>query len=95
MRSARRYLGALQFLGPGNRYAYNPNYDNWAPRLGLSYQVVPKLVIHGGYGIFYPQAVTCCFPGDPDGFSADHVCQHQSEWRNQSQPEHQHQRSLG
>jgi Carboxypeptidase regulatory-like domain/TonB dependent receptor len=64
------HLGALQFLGPGNRYAYNPNYDNWAPRLGLSYQVVPKAVIHGGYGIFYPEAVTCCFPGDPDGFSA-------------------------
>ena len=67
------YLGALQFLGPGNRYVYNPNYDNWAPRLGLSYQVIPKAVIHGGYGIFYPESVTCCFPGDPDGFSATTV----------------------
>jgi hypothetical protein len=64
------YLGALQFLGPGNRYAYNPNYDNWAPRLGLSYQVAQKAVIHAGYGIFYPQGVTCCFPGDQNGFSA-------------------------
>ncbi len=63
-------LGALQFLGPGNRSVYNPNYDNIAPRLGLSYQPIPKAVVHGGYGIFYPQSVTCCFPADPDGFSA-------------------------
>lgn len=64
------YMGALQFLGPGNRYAYNPNYDNWAPRFGLSYQALPGTVIRAGYGIFYPQSTTCCFPGDPDGFSA-------------------------
>ena len=64
------YLGALQFLGPGNRDVYNLNYDNLAPRLGFSYQVIPRAVIHGGYGIFYPQSVTCCFPGDPDGFAA-------------------------
>ncbi len=63
-------LGALQFLGPGNRNVYNPNYDNIAPRFGLSYQPIPKAVVHGGYGIFYPQSVTCCFPADPDGFSA-------------------------
>jgi hypothetical protein len=68
--AGRPYLGALQFLGPGNRYVYNMNYDNLAPRFGLSYQVIPKAVIHGGYGIFYPQSVTCCFPGDADGFSA-------------------------
>jgi hypothetical protein len=64
------HLGALQFLGPGNRYSYNTNYDNWAPRFGLSYQVMPDTVIRAGYGIFYPQSTTCCFPGDPDGFSA-------------------------
>ena len=63
-------LGALQFLGPGNRSVYNPNYTNIAPRIGLSYQPIPKAVVHGGYGIFYPQSVTCCFPADPDGFSA-------------------------
>jgi Carboxypeptidase regulatory-like domain len=66
----RPYMGALQFLGPGNRYVYNMNYDNLAPRFGFSYQAIPKAVLHGGYGIFYPQSVTCCFPGDADGFSA-------------------------
>ncbi len=64
------YLGALEFLGPGNRDVYNMNYDNLAPRLGFSYEPNAKSVIHGGYGIFFPQSVTCCFPGDADGFSA-------------------------
>jgi hypothetical protein len=62
-------LGALQFLGPGNRYVYNPNWDNFAPRLGFSYQFIPKGVIHGGYGIFYPESVTSSGAGDQDGFS--------------------------
>ena len=64
------YMGALEFLGPGNRDVYNLNYDNLAPRLGFSYEPSAKSVIHGGYGIFFPQSVTCCFPGDADGFSA-------------------------
>jgi hypothetical protein len=64
------YLGALQFLGVGNRDSYNPNYNNMAPRLGFSYQVRPNAVIHGGYGIFFPPAMTCCFEVDSDGFSA-------------------------
>ena len=64
-------LGALQFLGAGgSRYFYNPNYDNIAPRLGFSYQAIPKAVIHGGYGIFYPEAVTSSGSEDTDGFSA-------------------------
>ncbi|MGA3034224.1 MAG: carboxypeptidase-like regulatory domain-containing protein [Terracidiphilus sp.] len=63
-------LGALQFLGPGNRYIYNPNYKNIAPRFGFSYQAVPKLVIHGGYGIFYPESVSSSGSIDTDGFTA-------------------------
>lgn len=63
-------LGALQFLGPGNRYFYNTNYHNIAPRLGFSYQAIPKAVIHGGYGIFYPEAVTSSGSADTDGFTA-------------------------
>ncbi len=66
----RPLMGALQFLGPGNRYVYNPNWDNWAPRLGFSYQPTDRLVVHGGYGIFYPESVTSSGAGDQDGFSA-------------------------
>lgn len=63
-------LGALQFLGPGNRYFYNPNYHNIAPRVGFSYQAIPKAVIHGGYGIFYPESLTSSGSLDADGFTA-------------------------
>ena len=66
----RPLMGALQFLGPGNRYVYNPNWHNWAPRVGFSYQVVPRAVLHGGYGIFYPESVTSSGAGDQDGFSS-------------------------
>ena len=62
--------GALQYLGPGNRNFYNTNYDNIAPRIGFSYQALPKAVIHGGYGIFYPEAVTSSGSADTDGFTA-------------------------
>jgi hypothetical protein len=64
-------LGALQFLGAGSsRYFYNPNYANWAPRVGFSYQPITKAVVRGGYGIFYPEAVTSSGSEDTDGFSA-------------------------
>jgi hypothetical protein len=66
----RPYLGALQFLGAGNRYSYDMNHDNIAPRVGFSYQPMARAVVHGGYGIFYPEAVTSLVPGDSDGFSA-------------------------
>jgi len=68
--AGRPVLGALEFLGPGHRDVYNQNYKNIAPRFGFSYQPVSKAVIHGGYGVFFPESVTCCFPADPDGFSA-------------------------
>jgi len=62
--------GALQFLGPDNRYMYDPNYHNIAPRVGFSYQAIPKAVIHGGYGIFYPESLTSSGAYDADGFTA-------------------------
>jgi len=38
-----------------NRALVHPDYNNWAPRLGLAYQVLPKTVIRAGYGISYVQ----------------------------------------
>jgi hypothetical protein len=49
--------GALVFLSPGNRSSYNTNYGNVAPRIGFSYQPIPKLVVRGGYGFFYPPSL--------------------------------------
>lgn len=37
----------------GNRYLVNPQKTNFAPRLGFAYQATDKLVLHGGYGIFF------------------------------------------
>ncbi|HKW17971.1 MAG TPA: TonB-dependent receptor [Terriglobales bacterium] len=48
------YTGAVQFASSGNRGQYNANYKHFAPRIGFAYQLMPKLVMRGGYGIFYP-----------------------------------------
>ncbi len=88
-------LGALQFLGPGNRYFYNTNYHNIAPRFGFSYQAIPKAVIHGGYGIFYPEAVTQLRLRRYGWFHRHNQRQPELERRRDSQSEYQHQQSLG
>ncbi|MEI9974951.1 MAG: TonB-dependent receptor [Ignavibacteriota bacterium] len=38
-----------------NRALVHPDHNNWAPRVGLAYQVLPKTVIRAGYGISYVQ----------------------------------------
>jgi carboxypeptidase family protein len=63
------YLGELQFANSSQRGLFNTNYKNFAPRIGFAYQVMPKLVIRGGYGIFYPP--TFRGTGPAPGFSSD------------------------
>ena len=36
-----------------DRTLVNPDYKDWAPRVGLAYSVNPKTVVRGGYGISY------------------------------------------
>jgi hypothetical protein len=36
-----------------NGKVIHDNYDNWAPRLGFSYLLTTKTVVHAGYGRFY------------------------------------------
>jgi Carboxypeptidase regulatory-like domain len=62
--------GALQFLSDDRRASYDTNFDNWAPRFGFSYQVRPNLVVRGGYGIFYPPSISCCFEASASGFAS-------------------------
>jgi hypothetical protein len=61
--------GALIFASSSDRALYNTNYKNIAPRFGFSAQINPKLVIRGGYGIFYPPSL---YPAGAttDGFGA-------------------------
>jgi hypothetical protein len=50
--------GALVYTGDGNpRGVYNPQYTNFAPRIGLSYSPAKKLVFRAGFGLFYTPAM--------------------------------------
>jgi hypothetical protein len=46
-------FGEIVYNTPGDRFLWTPNYDDFAPRLGFAYAVMPKLVLRGGYGIYY------------------------------------------
>jgi hypothetical protein len=48
------YHGEQVFATSGTRGQYDTNYKHFAPRLGFAYQLMPKLVMRGGYGIFFP-----------------------------------------
>jgi hypothetical protein len=43
----------LPIVANGTRGLINPDRHNFAPRIGFAYQVANKLVLRGGYGIFY------------------------------------------
>jgi hypothetical protein len=48
----------IQLLNNGGANAYgrglgHSQYYNFAPRIGFAYQATPKLVVRGGFGIFY------------------------------------------
>ncbi len=52
------FLSALQSNGIALMYTSNQQLGavskhNWAPRIGLAYEVSPKFVIRAGYGLFY------------------------------------------
>ena len=64
----QNYKGELQFANPGQRGLFNTDYKNFAPRIGFAYQVMPKLVMRGGYGIFYPPSYRGAGPAP--GFSS-------------------------
>ena len=44
---------AANASGWANRALINPDKNDFAPRLGLAYQVTDKMVVRGGYGVFY------------------------------------------
>ncbi|HEX4168229.1 MAG TPA: TonB-dependent receptor [Bryobacteraceae bacterium] len=44
-------LGLVASAERSSRYNINPDYKQFAPRVGLAYQVTPKTVLRAGYGI--------------------------------------------
>ncbi len=65
----QNYTGELQFANSGKRGLFNTDYKNFAPRIGFAYQLMPKLVMRGGYGIFFPPSYRGLGPAP--GFSSD------------------------
>ena len=47
--------GGLVFVGVNGvkRAQFDPDYDNFGPRIGFAYQVTNRLVIRSAYGLFY------------------------------------------
>jgi hypothetical protein len=60
-------------LGPilrnGSTGLVRPDYNNFAPRIGLAYQMSDKLVLRAGYGIFYGGQENGPFSNPSPGFN--------------------------
>jgi hypothetical protein len=53
----------------GSRGLINPDLNNFAPRIGLAYQLSSKLVLRSGYGIFYGGQENGPFSNPSPGFN--------------------------
>lgn len=64
--------GNFVYANSSSRGLWPTDYHNFAPRVGLAYQITPKLVARAGFGIFYlPAQALIGFdnPGQDIGFS--------------------------
>jgi hypothetical protein len=64
--------GGEVFATPKQRTNYVTDWSNIQPRFGFAYQFAPKMVVRGGYGIYYGQSrsgVTGVVPYGSQGFN--------------------------
>jgi Carboxypeptidase regulatory-like domain/TonB dependent receptor len=64
--------GGEVFATPGQRTTYVTDWHDLQPRFGFAYQFAPKMVVRGGYGIYYGQSrsgVTGVVPYGGQGFN--------------------------
>jgi len=59
----------MNIVTNGTRGLINPDRNNFAPRIGLSYQINDKLVLRTGYGIFYGGQENGPFSNPSPGFN--------------------------
>ncbi len=66
------FTGAEVYVHNGARSPFTTNMTNFGPRLGVSWQPVKDLVIHGGAGIYYGPSVAMVAGAaqDSDGYSS-------------------------
>jgi hypothetical protein len=68
----RALLGGEVFATPNQRTNYVTDWRDIQPRFGFAYQFAPKMVVRGGYGIYYGQSrsgVTGVVPYGSQGFN--------------------------
>lgn len=58
--------GGLLFTNSSHRNPYKQDFDNWQPRVGVAYQLTPKVVMRAGFGKIYFQTTDF---GQTNGFS--------------------------
>ena len=69
--SAFNVLGGLRFVGGANgRDLWSQQAIAWLPRFGFAYQIAPKTVLRGGYGLFFDTLGTNRSPAIQTGFTA-------------------------
>jgi len=59
----------LPIVRTGSRGLIHPDLNNFAPRIGLAYQITDKLVLRSGYGIFYGGQENGPFSNPSPGFN--------------------------
>ncbi len=67
--SATTLASELPILHTGSRGLISPDLNNFAPRIGVSYQLHDKLVLRTGYGIFYGGQESGPFSNPSPGFN--------------------------
>lgn len=68
----RNLLGGEVFATPSHRKNYVTDWHDFQPRFGFAYKFAPKMVVRGGYGIYYGQSrsgVTGVVPYGSAGFN--------------------------
>lgn len=60
--------GGVRYVGKGQDN-WNAQTTNFSPRIGFSYSPTPKLVVRGGFGIFYEHFAEYVQYGNPLGFT--------------------------
>jgi hypothetical protein len=63
----------LALRNNGSRGLISPDRNNFAPRIGLSYQLSNKLVVRSGYGVFYGGQENGPFSNPSPGFNPPYM----------------------
>lgn len=61
--------GVIKFVDDNRRSPFDPDRNNWQPRIGFAYAANPKTAIRAGYGLFYTLSRATVFGRPGTGFT--------------------------